>query len=102
MNKDAKLSIRIATADLNTVKAKARQAGLSQSAYVTRCCLGRQIVVIPHMAEVLRQQRGIGNNLNQLATLANIGRVNVISLAPTLAELQEISGLLKSILERGR
>ena len=46
MNKDTTFSIRIASRDLVTIKKKAKQARLSQSEYVTRCCLGRQVVVI--------------------------------------------------------
>ena len=60
MNKDTTFSIRIASSDLDTIKNKARQARLSQSDYVTRCCLGRQVVVIEDLKEVTKQLRAIG------------------------------------------
>jgi hypothetical protein len=78
--KDTTFSIRIASGDLDTIKQKAKQARLSQSDYVTRCCLGRQVVVVEDLKEVLKQQRAIGNNLNQLTMLANMGRVSVANL----------------------
>lgn len=70
MKKDTTFSIRIASEDLAVIRQKAKQARLSQSEYVTRCCLGRQIVVIDGLKEVLQQQRAIGNNLNRLTILA--------------------------------
>ena len=87
MKKDTSFSIRIASEDLAVIRQKAKQARLSQSEYVTRCCLGRQIVVIDGLKEVLQQQRAIGNNLNRLTILANMGR---------------ISAALRSIQEQGR
>jgi len=87
MKKDTTFSIRIASEDLAVIRQKAKQARLSQSEYVTRCCLGRQIVVIDGLKEVLQQQRAIGNNLNRLTILANMGR---------------ISAALRSIQEQGR
>lgn len=49
MKKDATFSIRISSNDLDTIKRKAKQARMSQSDYVTRCCLGRHDV-LPHGA----------------------------------------------------
>lgn len=57
MNKDAKLSIRISTGDLEQIKGRAKQARMSQSDYVTHCCLGRQVVVIEDLKEVANGNR---------------------------------------------
>ncbi len=100
--KDTTFSIRISSDDLNTIKQKAKQARLSQSDYVTRCCLGRQVVVVEDLKEVLKQQRAIGNNLNQLTVLANMGRVSVANLDEAAKELKKISETLREIAERGR
>ena len=48
---------------------------MSQSDYVISCCLGKKIIILDGLKEVLRQQKAIGNNLNQLAVLANMGKV---------------------------
>ena len=98
MNKDTTFSIRIASSDLDTIKNKARQARLSQSDYVTRCCLGRQVVVI----EVTKQLRAIGNNLNRLTVLANMGRVEISNMDGLTQELANVSTALREIQERGR
>ncbi len=102
MKKDTTFSIRISSGDLETIKRKAKQARMSQSDYVTRCCLGRQVVVIDGLKEVSKQLRAIGGNLNQLTVLANMGRVSVTNLDGTAQELAKVSTALREIQERGR
>ena len=102
MKKDTTFSIRISSEDLATIRQKAKDARLSQSEYVTRCCLGRQIVIMDGLKEVLQQQRAIGNNLNRLTVLANMGRVTVVELDHTAQELAAISSALRDIQERAR
>ena len=102
MNKDTTFSIRIASSDLDIIKKKARQARLSQSDYVTRCCLGRQVVVIEDLKEAAKQLRAIGNNLNQLTALVNMGRVSVTNLDGMAQELAAVSSALRAVQERGR
>ena len=102
MNKDTTFSIRIASGDLDIIKKKARQARLSQSDYVTRCCLGRQVVVIEDLKDVAKQLRAIGNNLNQLTALVNMGRVSVTNLDGMAQELAAVSSALRTVQERGR
>ena len=102
MNKDTTFSIRIASGDLDTIKKKAKQARLSQSDYVTRCCLGRQVVVIEDLKEVTKQLRAIGNNLNRLTVLANMGRVEISNMDGLTQELANVSTALREIQERGR
>ena len=80
MKKDRQFSIRISEQDLETIRRKAAQAHMSQSDYVTACCLGKRIVILDGLREVLRQQKAIGNNLNQLAVLANMGKVQFANL----------------------
>ena len=102
MKKDTTFSIRISSEDLATIRRKAKDARLSQSEYVTRCCLGRQIVIMDGLKEVLQQQRAIGNNLNRLTVLANMGRVTAVDLDRTAQELAAISSTLRDIQERAR
>ena len=102
MKKDTAFSIRIASGDLDTIRKKATQARLSQSDYVTRCCLGRQVVVIEDLKEAAKQLRAIGTNLNQLTVLANMGRVSVTNLDGMAQELAKVSAALRELQERGR
>lgn len=100
--KDTTFSIRISQENLDTIRRKAKQARMSQSDYVTRCCLGKQVVVVEDLKDVLKQQRAIGNNLNQLTVLANMGRISTVNLDGVARELAMISEALRDIAERGR
>ena len=81
---------------------KAQQAKLSLTDYVTRCCLGKQITVIEGLDEVLRQQKAIGRNLNQLTTLANMGRISSVYLKDVTEQYSQVNDLLSDILIRRR
>jgi ribosomal protein L29 len=102
MNKDTTFSIRIASSDLDIIRKKAKQARMSQSDYVTRCCLGRQVVVIEDLKETAKQLRAIGGSLNRLTVLANMGRVEMANLDGLARELARVSTALREIQERGR
>ena len=70
--------------------------------YITDCCLGKQIVVIDGLDEVIRQQKAIGRNLNQLTTLANMDRVKAVYLQELTEAYTSVSSLLSDILKRKR
>ena len=102
MKKDTTFSIRISSDDLDTIRRKAKKARMSQSDYVIRCCLGRQVVVIEGLKETAEKLRGIGNNLNRLTVLANMGRVDAANLDNMAQELAAVSTALRELQERGR
>ena len=101
MKKDKQFSIRIAAQDLETIRRKAAQAHMSQSDYVIACCLGKRIVILNGLKEVLRQQKAIGNNLNQLAVLANMGKVQFASLDSAVQAFAKINTALRELQEGG-
>ena len=101
MKKDKQFSIRISGQDLETIHRKAAQAHMSQSDYVTTCCLGKRIVILDGLKEVLRQQKAIGNNLNQLAVLANMGKVQFANLDSAVQEFAKINTALREMQEGG-
>ena len=71
--KDKKMSIRISEENLALIHQKANKAKLNFTDYVTRACLGKQIVIIDGLDEILKEQKAIGRNLNQLP-VARVGR----------------------------
>ena len=102
MKKDKQFSIRISEQDLDTIRRKAAQAHMSQSDYVTACCLGKQVVIVDGLKEVLKELKSIGRNLNQLVTLAHMGRVTVINLDGVRQAFSELCAAVRLILERRR
>lgn len=100
MKKDIKFSTRMASEDRETIKELAKRSGMSMSDYVTACCLGKQVVIIDGLKEVLKELKSIGRNLNQLVTLAHKGRVTVIKLDCMLQVFSELRDAVRMLLER--
>ena len=100
--KDIKFSTRMAAEDRATIKELAKQSHLSMRNYVTACCLGQQIVIIDGLKEVLKELKAIGNNINQLVTLAHMGKVTVINLSEVRQLLADIRTTVREIAERKR
>ena len=100
--KDIKFSTRMAAQDREAIKELAKQSGMSMSNYVTDCCLGKQIIIIDGLKEVLRELKGIGNNLNQLVMLVHMGKVQVLGLEDMRQLLADILVAVRQIAERKR
>lgn len=100
--KNKKLSIRISDGDLQKFHEKAEQANMTLTEYITHCCLGKQVVVIGGLDDVIRQQKAIGRNLNQLTTLANMGKVKTAYLKELTDAYTQVGSLLSDILKTRR
>lgn len=100
--KDRKLSIRISEEDLRTLHHKAARVKMTLTEYITKCSLGKQIFIINGLDEVIRQQKAIGRNLNQLTTLCNMGKVSCTNLQPLTDEYVKLNQTLTELLDRKR
>ena len=97
--KNKKLSIRISEADWQQFHGKAEQADMTLTEYVTACCLGKKIIVIDGLEEAIRQQKAIGRNLNQITTLANMGKIKTAYLKELTEQYASVSFLLSGLLK---
>ena len=70
--------------------------------YVTRACLGSRIVVIDGLDELMREQKAIGRNLNQLTTLCNMGKLHAVSLDELKNQYAALNETLAALLRRRR
>ena len=102
LNKDKKLSIRVSGNDLDAIKHKANQAKMTLTEYITKCCMNKQIVRIEGLDAVLKEQKAIGRNINQLSILANMGRLDAVNFNAVLDKFTEIQCSLQEMLERKR
>ena len=59
-------------------------------------------LIITDLAEVLRELKAVGRNLNQIAVLAHSGRISAVNLTGVQEEMVTINQQLKEILERRR
>lgn len=79
------------------IKEKAQDANLTMTDFILRCCYDKPILATNELKEVRRQLYGIGTNLNQLTTLANMGRIGAVHLDKTLAELRACHEALDTV-----
>ena len=100
--KDKRITLRVSDADWQTLHEKATAARMTLTDYLTACGLQKEIVIIDGLEEVVRQQKAIGPNLNQLTALANMGKINVLFLQELTDAYGQVSSLLSGILKRRR
>lgn len=51
---------------------------MTMTDYIVQCALGKEIVQVDGLGEILSELKGQGRNLNQLTMLANMGRISVV------------------------
>ena len=77
-------AIRFRESDYATIKRKAEKANMNFTEFVTAAAMNKSITVINGLENVLKEQKAIGRNLNQLTTLCNMGKI----ICPDLQELK--------------
>ena len=100
--KNKNIHIRVDEETHETIKRKALESYLTISEYVVQCSLGKQIFVSPGLDAMVLEQKRIGNNLNQLAHLANADKISVVGLDEMIAEHHKLTQTLNELLERRR
>ncbi|WMJ83127.1 plasmid mobilization protein [Oscillospiraceae bacterium LTW-04] len=103
--KDKNYAFRISAKDLDTIKKKSKKAKLTVTEYITQSALGKEIIIIDGLPEIVSQLKKIGNNLNQLTMLSHQGLINTVKLDETEESLTaiywKINELTKVVDERG-
>jgi len=87
------IAIRCTEDERDKIRERADSHSMSLSDFVLRSELGKKNIVVSGLDEVIRQMKAIGNNLNQLARLANQGEINVIDLRKFIDEYRSASSL---------
>ena len=68
--------------------------------FILRCCKKKEIIVVPDLIETRKELYAIGKNLNQLSTLANMGRITLVDLTETHKEINRCHETLDLIRDR--
>ena len=89
MNKDIRITFRVAPEDYERIKTKADQAHMSISAYVRAAALRHKVVVVDGLKEHTHELKGIGRSLNQLTILAHEGRISDVDLDSVFSALEK-------------
>ena len=76
--KTAIITARMTPKDKAEIHRLAKKAGMTVTDYIVTCALGKEIVRIDGLEEAVTELKAQGRNLNQLTTLANMGRIQVL------------------------
>lgn len=74
------ITIRCTEEERQRIRTQAERYGLKLSDFLLRSALGKRIVTAEGLPEVMREQKAIGRNLNQIAILAHEGRLHAVHL----------------------
>ena len=72
------ITLRVTPRVKEAIRERARAAGLTVTDYLCYSGLGKEIVRVEGLEQVLSELKAQGRNLNQLTTLANMRRVTVL------------------------
>ncbi len=97
--KDKVIAIRVSDMDYDTIKTAAKTAKLSMTDYILLTTSMKATVAVDELQKLITQSKRIGNNLNQLTTLANMGKINSVNLTECNDSLNKILTELKKISE---
>jgi hypothetical protein len=85
-----------------TLKRKANRGRVTMTEFLERAITDKEIVLVDGIQELISEMKAIGRNLNQLTTLANMGKVDAVYLADTKAQLSDIYEKLSALCEVNR
>ena len=92
------IAFRVTPAERRNIEAKVRQSGLCQQEYLLHAALETPIYMVEDLKPLLGELRAWGRNLNQLTTLANMGKVTVVYGDRFAESYQQISEQLRQLL----
>jgi hypothetical protein len=79
------IAMRFRESDYAAIKKKAEKVNMNFTEFVTAAAMNKPITVINGLSDVLKEQKAIGRNINQLTTLCNMGKI----VCPDLKELKQ-------------
>ncbi len=91
------ITIRCTEDERQRIYNKAQQYGLTLSDFVLRSALGKKIVTADGLADVLKEQKSIGRNLNQIALLGNMKRLKSVRLDELITQHEKATSALCKI-----
>ena len=96
------ITARMTPVDKKAIHQRARAAGMTVTDYLTTCALGKEIVQVEGLASLLSELKAQGHNLNQLTTLANMGRLTVLRGEDLVQEYARLCNTLGALIREVR
>ena len=99
-NKTKMVAMRFREQDIERIKIKAETAEMNVTEFVTAAALDKPVVVIDGLSDVLKEQKAIGRNLNQLTTLCNMGKIQCLDMSEIKQSFGNVVAALTEIMSR--
>ena len=96
------ITARMTPADKKAIRQRAKAAGMTVTDYLTTCALGKGIVRVEGLDDLLSELKAQGRNLNQLTTLANMGRITILRGDDLFSEYTRLCDLLGALVLKVR
>lgn len=101
--KDKQVKFWATEKELEQIKKKVKKSKLTQSDYLLKSALDKNIIVVEGLKEILIELSREGNNLNQITRALNQdGHFDQESFLETKEKLMELWGLIEKTLKEGR
>lgn len=78
--RDVSIPFRVTEKELQEIDKRAVKAKLDRTNYLITCALNKKITVLEDLKPLLSELKRIGNNLNQLTKLSNMGQIKTVDL----------------------
>ncbi len=92
------ITLRVTPRTKDRIRTKAQEQGLTVTDYLCLCGLGKKIIRVEGLDKVLSELKAQGRNLNQLTTLANMGKITVVHGDRLAERYGQISEQLRQLL----
>ena len=92
------ITLRVTPQVKERIRAKAQELHLTVTDYLCLCGLGKRIVRVDGLDKVLSELKAQGRNLNQLTTLAHMGKITVVYSNRLAESYGQVSGQLRKLL----
>lgn len=100
--KTAIITARMTPEVKQQLQERAQDANMTLTDYLCICGLGKEIVRVEGLDGVLSELKAQGRNLNQLTTLANMGRITILRGDDLFSEYTRLCDLLGALVLKVR
>ena len=97
--KSERFNIRMTPQEKASIISRAKKANRTTSEFMIDAALNHRIVVIDELPKAVQELKAIGRNLNQIATLCNMGRVQCVGFDPFTERLADLHSDLFKLTE---
>ena len=90
--KNRRLEIRLTEDELYKIDSKAQKLRMSRSKFLLQSALHQKIITLDNtaMKQLISELRKIGININQIAILCNMGKLECVHIEDTKSEIKKV------------